>query len=195
MNEIRLFIAIELPAEVKKVLSNIQISLQQHKLPWVKWVAVKNIHLTLKFLGSVSTTKIGSITKVIDDLSYKTNPFSLQLGNLGTFPNLKNPQVLWIGIKGEIKKLITIQQSLNGELAKLSFPPETRPYRPHLTLARLRNQATRMERQSLGDLLPDMAIETDCDMEVDSIYLMRSELTRSGPIYHELHSAHLASFL
>jgi 2'-5' RNA ligase len=183
---------IELPVEVKKVLSNIQISLQQHKLSWVKWVAVKNIHLTLKFLGNVSTTKIGSITTIIDDLSYKTNPFSLQLGSLGAFPNLKNPQVLWIGIKGEIKKLINIQQSLDSELAKLSFPPETRPYQPHLTLARLRNQATRMERQSLGDLLPDMVIESDCGMKVDSIYLIRSELTRNGPIYHELHSAHLA---
>lgn len=189
MDEIRCFIAIELPIAAKKGLSHIQYSLQQHELPRIKWVSIPNIHLTLRFLGNVAPETVTSINKVIDELSHHMNPFSLQLGNLGAFPNLKNPQVLWIGLKGEVTKLITLQQSIAGELAKLGFPRETRAYQPHLTLARLGNKITRTERQRVGDLVSGIVPENDYEIKVDTIYLIRSQLTPRGPIYHQLHTA------
>jgi len=190
MNKIRCFIAIELPVTAKKVLSHIQYSLQRHELPRIKWVSVPNIHLTVRFLGNVAPEIVASITKTIDDLSRKIRPFNLQLGNLGAFPNLKDPQVLWIGLKGEVAKLITLQQSLDGELAKLGFTREIRAYQPHLTLARLGNKVTRTERQRVGDLVSGTVPENDYEIKVDAIYLIKSQLTPNGPIYHQLHTAH-----
>jgi 2'-5' RNA ligase len=189
MNKIRCFIAIELPVTAKQVLSHIQYSLQRYELPRIKWVTVPNIHLTLRFLGNVAPETVASITKIIDDLSRKMNPFNLQLGNLGAFPNLKNPQVLWIGLKGEVTKLITLQQSLDGNLAKLGFSEETRAYQPHLTLARFGNKVTRTERQRVGDLVSGIVPENDNEIKVDRIHLIRSQLTPNGPIYHQLHTA------
>jgi 2'-5' RNA ligase len=189
MNKIRCFIAIELPVTAKKVLSHIQYRLQQYELPRIKWVTVPNIHLTLKFLGNVAPETVVSITKTIDDLSRKMNPFNLQLGNLGAFPNLKSPQVLWIGLKGEVTKLITLQQSLDGELAKLGFSEETRAYQPHLTLARFGNKVTRTERQRVGDLVSGIVLENNFDIKVDTIYFIKSQLTPNGPIYDQLHTA------
>ena len=191
MEQVRSFIAIELPDELKLGLTQLEDQLKMSKQPWVKWVDPYNIHLTLKFLGSIAVDRISEIIGVMEEAIQGIPPFRLEVKDLGVFPNLRRVQVAWVGIKGEIDRLSQLQQHLESNLARLGFTPESRPFTPHLTLARLRNRASSDERQSFGQLIATTRFETTYTIKVDAISLMRSQLTREGAIYSRISSVGL----
>jgi len=191
MEQVRSFIAIELPDELKLGLAQLEAQLKMSKPPWVKWVNPYSIHLTLKFLGSIAVDRISEITKAMEEAIQGIPPFRLEVKDLGVFPNLRRVQVVWVGISGEVDKLSQLQQHLESNLARLGFAPETRPFTPHLTLARLRNQASLDERQSFGQLIAITRFEATYTIKVDAISLMRSQLTREGAIYSRISSVGL----
>ena len=186
MEQVRSFIAIELPNELKVGLSQLEAQLKSGKQPGVKWVNPYSIHLTLKFLGSIAVDKISQITKSMNEAVQGISPFHLEVKDLGVFPNLRRVQVVWVGISGEVDKLGQLQQRIESNLARLGFAPESRPFTPHLTLARLRNQASLDERQRLGELIAGTRFEVAYTIKVDTISLMRSQLTREGAIYSRI---------
>jgi len=191
MEQIRSFIAIELPDELKLGLVQLQARLKSGKQPWVKWVDPYGIHLTLKFLGDIDVDKIGTITKATEAAVQGIPPFHLEVKSLGAFPNLRRVQVVWVGVGGEVDKLSQLQQRIESNLTPLGFTAEARPFTPHLTLARLRNQASLDERQRLGQLLANTSFETAYSIEVEAISLMRSQLTKEGAIYSRISSVKL----
>ena len=191
MEQVRSFIAIELPDELKLGLAQLEAQLKMSKPPWVKWVNPYSIHLTLKFLGSIAVDRISEITKAMEEAIQGIPPFRLEVKDLGVFPNLRRVQVVWVGISGEVDKLSQLQQHLESNLARLGFAPETRPFTPHLTLARLRNQASSGERQSFGQFIAITRFEATYTIKVDAISLMRSQLTREGAIYSQISSVGL----
>lgn len=190
MEQIRSFIAIELPDELRLKLGQLEAQLKSSQQPWVKWVNPDSIHLTLKFLGNIASDRTGEITKAMEEAAQGIPPFHLEVKDLGVFPNLKRVQVAWVGISGEVDKLGEFQQRLESNLACLGFAPESRPFTPHLTLARLRNQASLDERQGFGQLIAGSRFEAGA-IEVDAINLMRSQLTREGAIYSRISSVRL----
>ena len=191
MEQVRSFIAIELPDELKLGLTQLEAQLKMSKQPWVKWVDPYSIHLTLKFLGSIAVDRISEITGAMEEATQGTPPFSLEVKDLGVFPNLRRVQVVWVGMSGEVDKLSQLQQHLESNLARLGFAPETRPFTPHLTLARLRNRASLDERQRFGQLIATTRFEATYTIKVDAISLMRSQLTREGAIYSRISSVGL----
>jgi len=191
MEQVRSFIAIELPDEVKAGLAQLEAQLKLSKPPSVKWVDPYSIHLTLKFLGSIAVAKISEITRAMQEASRGLSPFRLEVKGLGVFPNLRRVQVVWVGIGGEVDKLHQLQQRIESNLVPLGFTPESRPFTPHLTLARLRDRALPAERESFGQLIANTHFEMVYTIEVDSINLMRSQLTREGAIYSRLSSVEL----
>ncbi len=191
MEQVRSFIAIELPDELKLGLAQLEAQLKMSKQPWVKWVDPYSIHLTLKFLGSIAVDRISEITRAMEEAIQGISPFRLEVKDLGVFPNLRRVQVAWVGISGEVDKLSQLQQHLESNLARLGFAPETRPFTPHLTLARLRNRASLDERQRLGQLIASTRFEATYTIKVDAISLMRSQLTREGAIYSRISSVKL----
>jgi len=191
MEQVRSFIAIELPDELKLGLTQLEAQLKMSKQPWVKWVNPYSIHLTLKFLGSITVDRISEITRAMEEAIQDIPPFHLEVKDLGVFPNLRRVQVAWVGISGEIDKLSQLQQRLESNLARLGFAPESRPFTPHLTLARLRNRASLDERQSFGQLIASTKFEAAYIIKVDTINLMRSQLTREGAIYSQISSVGL----
>ena len=186
MEQVRSFIAIELPNELKVGLSQLEAQLKSGKQSGVKWVNPYSIHLTLKFLGSIAVDKISQITKAMNEAVQGISPFHLEVKDLGAFPNLRRVQVVWVGISGEVDKLAQLQQRIESNLARLGFAPESRPFTPHLTLARLRNQASLDERQRLGELIAGTRFEVAYTIKVDTINLMRSQLTREGAVYSRI---------
>jgi len=186
MEQVRSFIAIELPDELKLGLSQLQAQLKTGKQLPVKWVDPYRIHLTLKFLGNISTDKISEITRAIEMATRGVSPLYLEVKGLGAFPNLRRVQVVWVGVSGELAKLSQLHQRIESNLAPLGFAPESRPFTPHLTLARLREQASLDEQQSFGQLIANTKFEAVYGFSVDSINLMRSQLTRAGAIYSRL---------
>ena len=191
MEQIRSFIAIELPDELKLELTQLEARLKLGQQPWVKWVDPYSLHLTLKFLGSIAADRIGEITRVMEAAVQGIPPFHLEVKNLAVFPNLKRVQVAWVGIGGEVDKLGQLQQRIESNLVPLGFAPEPRPFTPHLTLARLRHQAPLDERQRFGQLIVSTRFEVAYTIEVDAINLMRSQLTREGAIYSRISSVRL----
>ncbi len=190
MEQIRSFIAIELPNRLRLELGQLEAQLKSSQQPWVKWVNPDSIHLTLKFLGNIASDRTGEITRAMEEAAQGIPPFHLEVKDLGVFPNLKRVQVVWVGISGEVDKLGEFQQRLESNLACLGFAPESRPFTPHLTLARLRNQASLDERQRFGQLIAGSRFEAGA-IEVDAINLMRSQLTREGAIYSRISSVRL----
>ncbi len=186
MEQIRSFIAIELPDELRLELGQLEAQLKSGKQPWVKWVDPNSIHLTLKFLGNIAIEKTSEITRAMEEAAQGISPFQLEVKELGVFPNLKRVQVAWVGISGEIDKLSQLQQHIETNLARLGFAPESRPFTAHLTLARLRNQASLDERQRFGQLIADTRPKIAYTIRVDAVSLMRSQLTREGAIYSRI---------
>jgi 2'-5' RNA ligase len=191
MEQVRCFIAIELPDEVKAGLTRLQAQLKSGNPPPVKWVDPYGIHLTLKFLGNVAADRLSQITGAIEEAAQGIPPFHLEVKGLGVFPNLRRVQVAWVGISGEVDKLIQLQKRIESNLARLGFAPELRAFTPHLTLARVRDQASSDERQRLGQIIADTKFEATYTFPVEAISLMRSQLTREGAIYSQISSVEL----
>ena len=191
MDQIRSFIAIELPDELKLKLTQLETQLKSGNQSWVKWVDPHSVHLTLKFLGIIATDRIGEITKAMEEAAQEIPPFHLKSKGLGVFPNLRRVQVAWAGVGGEVDKLGQLQQRIESNLAPLGFTPESRPFTPHLTLARLRDKASLDERKRFGQLIAGTKFEVAYAIEVDAIKLMRSQLTREGAIYSQISSVGL----
>ncbi len=183
MESVRSFIAIELPDELKRELSQLRAQLKPEELPWVKWVDPYGIHLTLKFLGNVDKNRLDDITGAMEAAVRGIPPFHLRVWELGVFPNPRRARVAWVGINGEVDKIGQLQQRLESNLAPLGFATESRPFIPHLTLARLRGQASLPERQRFGQLIVGTRFESAQGIRVDAISLIRSQLTREGAIY------------
>src|SRR4030042_648611 len=183
MEQIRCFIAIELTEEIKAGLSRLQAKLKSANPPSVKWVDPRSTHLTLKFLGDIDADMTSLITEAMGEAAYGIPPFHLEVKGLGVFPNLRRVQVAWVGMSGEIAKLLELQKRIEYKLSGGGFAPELRAFTPHLTLARVRDQASPDERQELGQLIANTKFESVFTFPVDAVSLMRSQLTRGGAFY------------
>jgi len=190
MEQIRSFIAVELPEEIKTRLEQLEAQLKSETQTRVKWVDPNSIHLTLKFLGNIDAGRTGEITRVMEEAVKGIPPFRLSVKDLGVFPNVRRVQVAWVGLSGEIDRLRQLQQRLESSLEQLGFAAESRAFTPHLTIARIRNQASQDERQRFGQLITGTSFDAG-EISVDAISLMRSQLTRQGAIYSRLGSADL----
>jgi 2'-5' RNA ligase len=183
---IRSFIAIELPEEVKKGLLRVQDELGLDRYGFIRCVHPEGIHLTLKFLGNVPEPKIPDIVRVMEESSLGISPFQLQITEVGAFPNMRRPRVIWVGIKGELDKLIGWQQRLDNGLVPLGFAKENRPFTPHLTLARLRETCGPQDRVRFGEAVAAAHVELDYKFKVTSLNLMKSKLLPTGAVYTRL---------
>jgi 2'-5' RNA ligase len=191
MERIRSFIAIELPPPIRAELGSLEEKLKGGRHPFVKWVDPEGIHLTLKFLGGVDSNLIPDIIETMTRVAQPAAPFSLQLGGLGVFPGWQRPQVLWVGMGGEVDKLVALQRNIEVALSPLGFTPESRPFRGHLTLGRLRERASPRDKQSFGSWVQPVRFESKLSFEVKALSLMKSQLTPSGAIYTQLASLEL----
>ncbi len=191
MEPVRAFIAIELPIQIKAALAQLQDNLRTGKSVSVRWVDPEGIHLTIKFLGNVDETEIPPLTKALSEAVRGVAPFSLQLGDPGAFPNAFAPRVVWVGVEGEIEPLRTLHNNIDCVLTPLGFPPEKRAFSPHLTLGRVRDEASPNEKRRLGENVAKLKTGEKTTFIVGSISLMRSLLTREGAVYSRLASFEL----
>lgn len=178
MESYRCFIAIDLPQQVKDELGEIQ-----HKLSsWpvrVKWVEKQNFHITLKFLGDVALNRVDEVEAALKKVTAAHLKSRLSLGGLGAFPNLKRPKVIWVGVKDFDNKLYDIWADTEKELVNRGFAPEPKPFAAHLTLGRVKEDYKAPVPEGI---LPKVDVKQSV-IPVDRIQLMRSCLTRNGPVY------------
>jgi len=181
-DSIRSFIAIELSPENQQKLSNIIKELKSSAAD-VKWVKPENIHLTLKFLGYVETSKIEAISKIIETTAGEFARFEFQLNEIGAFPRISSPRVIWVNAQAAEGIIAKIVSMLEVRLEKLGFAKEEREFTPHLTIGRVRSSAGRLQ---LTEKLKDSKILPAIIQQADKITLFQSTLMPSGPVYKAL---------
>ncbi|HBR18047.1 MAG: 2'-5' RNA ligase [Deltaproteobacteria bacterium RIFCSPLOWO2_12_FULL_43_16] len=178
---VRAFIAIELPSIIVKSLGEIQDNLRDttNKITWVK---PDNIHLTMKFLGNIETDKAHAIEKILKNIVSQISIGKLSVEGVGAFPTINNPRVIWVGIEDD-KNLLKIYTQLEDGLASLGFKKEDRPFKPHLTLGRVKFLK---DKKGLKERLEKLADIKLASFIVDSLILFKSELTPEGSLYTKL---------
>ena len=186
---IRSFIAIELPEETRKTLSAVQEELKRSGAG-VRWVRPSSIHLTLKFLGNINPAQVENIASVMVQVVQDEPPIGLLLGGLGAFPSQRKPRVIWVGLKGEVQRLGQIQARLENGLEPLGFTREKRPFRPHLTIGRIKD---RRRLHSLVDAMTALELPQFNSFDADEIILYKSDLRPTGAIYTKLRRMPLAA--
>jgi len=133
----RLFVAIELPDDVRHALAELMMELRQ-KCPEARWVRPEGMHITLKFLGYVKDDdggkQLASIRAALATIQ-SVSPVDMRFCGIGFFPSARRPRVIWCGIEAS-PNLAQLAADLDRVLEPLGFPPETRAFVPHLTLAR-----------------------------------------------------------
>lgn len=182
----RLFIALPLPEDIEEALSKTIFAFKQ-KGGKVKWVAPKNIHLTLKFLGEVGEDRVVKIKSALDDIAQKYPPISTSVNKIGAFPNLGRPKIIWAGLEGETDRMEKIAGEIENTMEKLGFEKENRRFKPHLTLGRIKDSRGMEE---LTDYLKNYSLDP-MPLSIDRIVLFKSTLMPRGPIYDRLHEAML----
>jgi 2'-5' RNA ligase len=187
MAGIRSFVAIELPDEARAALDDLQGELKAQTPPKaVRWARPASIHLTLQFLGDVAPGKVEAIADALRGVCAEHAPFTFELKNLGVFPNPNRPRVVWVGVAEPNGVLIALQKGVTQALAPLGFEPEKRPYTPHLTIGRADRRAGRRELAEVGELITRSEVGTLCQVYVEHITLMKSDLQPSGAVYTPL---------
>ncbi len=172
----RLFIAIDLPEEIRKLVNPIL-----NQVPVGKPAPIDQLHLTLKFIGEFPEQNLPVLKKTLQEL--KTSNFFLKLKGVGCFPSEKRPRVLWMGFE-ESAALQGLQKSIDQALKELKIPPDDRPFHPHLTLARIKNPHTAL----LGAFLKNNYSFESPEFTATAFHLYSSILTPKGAIHRIEHT-------
>lgn len=178
----RAFIAVELSEEVKTELVRLQTVLKRSVCCPVRWVVPENTHLTLCFLGEINQTQIEAVQGVVAEIGTRFAPLRMEMAQPGAFPNLAQPQTLWIGLGGEQKALSRLQHCLEVALQVVGYKADDRLFSPHLTVARVQSEAAPDVRRDLGEALRNFEV-APMGVAVTELCLMKSVLRPTGAVY------------
>jgi len=185
---IRIFIAIDTNHEVKQKLGRIQEEFRKLDAG-VRWVAPEIMHLTLVFLGDIPANRSESVSAAVTGVAAMSAPFSYDISGLGFFGSTRSPRAIWAGI-GPCPPMAKLQQLLSTAVRDLGFAVEDRPFKPHLTIGRvrsIRNTGAVVQKIQSCAYTPFGRVQTD------SVLLIRSRLKPQGPEYSVIHSARLGA--
>ncbi len=190
MDTIRVFIAIELAHDILSKIGRLQTRMKQD-IPkgLVRWVRPEGIHLTLKFLGDAPASRVADIAGAMRSACVSVPAFGVEIGGLGCFPNTGRPRVIWVGVDEPRAILTRLHERIDRHMAGLGFPPEKRPFNPHLTLGRVKGR-NREQAQALGEYVARGKARVG-HIEIASVGLIRSELLPGGAVYTRLAQAPL----
>ena len=175
----RTFVAINLDSNIKNALSVIQNNFNVGESK-IKWVNPNFLHITLEFLGDQSSGQIKIIRQLLKNIAACNKGFVLSLSsNIGTFPSLKKPRILWVGIKNGSIELKKLSELIKSSLLKNLILNDSREFRSHITIGRVKFLT---DKNTLMDSINDIHLKNECQ-KINSIELMESKLTPTGPIY------------
>lgn len=177
----RLFVAIDVPEAVKQRALQMRRTLEAGG--WrARWVRPEALHLSLRFYGNQPVDSVSGLIERLRSASYNAQPFELGTVGAGIFPNARRPRVIWLGVEDRSGTLERLATEIEHVSRAYGIEPETRPFRPHMTLARVRPE----EIASIRDVERHFAgfeqLES-LSFRVEHIALIRSDLRRDGPFY------------
>jgi RNA 2',3'-cyclic 3'-phosphodiesterase len=171
---LRLFVAVDLPDDVRARVER-GVEPIRDRYPKGRWVPNENQHVTMRFLGATWPTAVDGVLASVGDVATRHVPFETRVSSLGAFPSPRRARVLWAGLEDPAERLTRIATDLEDTLSD-TFPPEKRPFTPHLTVARFDPSV------ALEDDLVELGVES-APFEVAWLTLYRSHLRRPAPRY------------
>lgn len=183
--KIRTFIALHIPPAWESSLSEVQRSLKKSLQGGeIKWVAPASIHITLRFLGYIEPVLVQSVSQRLSAIASNVPPFELAAEAPGCFPNCRNPRVIWAGLADPAGTLTHLQSSVLQGTRDFGQPPEDRPFKPHLTLARVKH-LSRENARSLQAAIEEISWNPP-SWKVNELVFFQSHLSQAGPAYQPL---------
>jgi 2'-5' RNA ligase len=178
-----LFVAVLAPPEVRAAVGAARAALDR-RVSAVRWTDPEQAHLTLQFLGATEPARVPDLAAALAGVAAGARPLTLRTEGLGVFPSPARARVVWLGLVGQTDRLAALQAAVVAATGRLGFAVETRAFRPHLTLGRLRDEATNDERVAVGQAVQAVAPPPPVAWPVDELALMVSTLSRGGAVYH-----------
>jgi len=176
---IRSFIAIEIPDDLKNQIENYLSDIKKYA-PKLKWIRKDALHITIKFLGNQPPARIENVINSLLPLHKSENPFDLIINELGTFPNKRKPRVFWLGLEAKPREtFFNLFNSIEQALDRIGFEREKRKFSPHLTVARVKFP---IDFSPLWDFVSENPFPSK-SFTVNEFVLMRSFLKPSGAEY------------
>lgn len=175
----RTFVALNLPAEERDHLHHAFQPLRERDLPF-RWTAADSLHLTLKFIGEIDGGEVERIDGALRTMAQKHAPLVLRIGGVGAFPAIRRANVVWAGVQPDAP-LMSLQRDVELALSRLGYAREHKPFRPHITVARVRGNARPpdLERHTA-------TLRYESKVHVATLDLMRSHLGSAGSTYETL---------
>ena len=174
----RVFIAIELPEDVRQKLANLEQELRPVTSS-TRWVAPESIHLTLKFIGEIAEARLEEIDQALEGLTWR--PFQVVVRGVGFFPGARSPRILWAGLTASTMADLTLE--IDTRMERFGFEKEKRAFRSHITLARAQDNRLDAALVESAKRFEDV----DCgSFTVDRCFLFLSTLNPTGAVYTKL---------
>jgi 2'-5' RNA ligase len=178
--ELRLFVALQVPAHVRERLATVQKDLAAQGISF-RWMRAEAMHLTLVFLGATPASVVEPLGTELGRAAEQTPPFELTAAGLGWFPNVRRPRVLWAGLIGDLAPLHQLHRRVMAGVRRLGISVEERAFHPHLTLGRAAGQV-----QAPLEEIMEHRTGSFGTWRCDSVALIRSDLGPAGSQYHDL---------
>ncbi len=174
---IRAFIAAEISGEIHACAKKAIERLSQCNAD-IQWASLDQMHLTIKFLGEVDFTGLSQVCRSLEKAVAGIEPIEVECGGIGAFPRPDRPRTLWLGINDRDNRLSHLATVVEDAMAAIRFRREHRPFRPHLTLGRLRSQ-----NGAVADAIESGDFTANGRLVIDELILFSSELTKNGPVH------------
>ena len=175
---IRTFVSVSVPKEIVNIQSMLKSTVEPKGLK-VRWVMNGKMHLTLKFLGNTTQGSIDNLNEALFNAVKSAKVINLSISGTGAFPVKGRPNVLWLGIKGDIDELKQLTVNINNSLEPLGFITEKRDFLPHVTIARIKSNQKKIP--NISNYLNTTF--TELPMKIVKISLMQSESFSKGTFY------------
>ncbi|HAF61433.1 MAG TPA: RNA 2',3'-cyclic phosphodiesterase [Anaerolineaceae bacterium] len=181
----RIFAAIDLPQNVLNTIQGVQNSFALQAPSIVRWTKTNQLHITLKFIRELQDTHLNPLCSTLHQILSAFQTFPLDYSGMGVFPSMRNPRVLWLGIKAS-EPLVTLVQNIESIFQEFGYESEKRPFQPHLTIGRFKNDFSQPELQNFRSCLANYTAKVYAHQIVEHVTLYESTLTPAGPIYKVL---------
>ena len=185
---LRSFIALEIPPGIQREIARSTAALQKAlPKPLVRWVPQANVHLTLKFLGDVSPANLERVAEALRLESSQYAAFTMTVGGFGAFPTSRRARVIWIGLQAP-PALSALQRGVESVAARQGYPPEERPFSPHLTIGRVSQNLSTAEQARVRTALEAAQVGELGQVAVEAVHIFKSDLQPAGSIYTLLYT-------
>jgi 2'-5' RNA ligase len=182
----RLFIAVDISNDIRAAVEMYinKLAGRFREIP-AKWERPEKLHLTLKFLGTAKVNVVDDLTDLIRRNAELTKPFDIEIAGTGAFPSNKNPRVLWLGVREPLGRMKDLAERIDQDCVQLGFDKETRSFKPHLTIARIRDPRVASDLSRVHADISFGPFQFNCD----EVSLYESQPGRGGSTYIKLETA------